>query len=54
MSVTIVVEPPVSDTAPRCMGRRKDGRPCRRLLAALLTRPWAMKCPRCGHENVSR
>lgn len=40
------VEPHPSDSAVRCWR-------CARLLAALVTRPWSIKCSRCKAENES-
>lgn len=39
------------DDHPRCNGSHK-GRPCRKLLAEFVTRPWRIKCIRCGTTNV--
>lgn len=43
----------VTDRQPRCKGYRND-RPCHRMLAELVTRPWVIKCSRCGYVNVAQ
>jgi phage FluMu protein Com len=35
----------ITDTRPRCYR-------CRRVLAELVTRPWHIKCERCGEGNL--
>lgn len=46
-------EPPlVTDLGPRCEAVSAiNGKPCGRLLALKLTRPWAIDCTRCGCRN---
>jgi len=41
---------PVTDQDPRCDGVYR-GKRCNKLLARLVTRPWAIECPRCGKRN---
>ena len=42
----------VTDVKPRCQGPSKMGdEHCGRLLAELVTRPWRIKCGRCGMLN---
>lgn len=47
------VPPLVSDRQPRCQGTSR-GRACHRMLAELVTRPWVIKCSRCGYVNVAQ
>lgn len=35
---------------PRCEGDHR-GKQCGRLLAEVVSRPWQITCPRCGHTN---
>lgn len=39
------------DESPRCNGQHK-GRPCGKLLAEFVSRPWRIRCSRCGTTNV--
>lgn len=39
------------DDKPRCNGTFR-GRPCNKLLAEFVSRPWGIKCSRCGTKNV--
>lgn len=43
------------DIEPRCKGVRpkgaKKGQQCGKLLGLVLTRPWSIRCPRCGFVN---
>jgi hypothetical protein len=43
------------DINPRCQGIRdkgsRKGTRCNKLLVGKLTRPWELKCPRCGFVN---
>ena len=43
---------PTTDMAPKCRNPDHEGRPCTRTLAAYLTRPWSLRCKRCGYENA--
>jgi len=40
----------VLDMRPRCQGPKCGGRG--KVLAESLTRPWVVKCPRCGFVNT--
>ena len=43
---------PITDIRPTCQNPNHEGRPCTRTLAAYLTRPWSLRCKRCGYENA--
>jgi phage FluMu protein Com len=44
---------PQEDVQPRCVGQRPDdaSKACGKLLAEWVTRPWAIRCPRCKALN---
>ena len=48
---------PRVDTDLRCKGTHTrghlSGKPCRKLIVGSFTRPWSIKCPRCGYLNQS-
>lgn len=39
------------DEKPRCVGFHK-GRPCAKLLAEFVARPWSIQCSRCRTRNI--